>query len=44
VIRERNPKRRPGVATRKEEKAMLINSSGEKWLLLFLMYGTGLRL
>ena len=44
VIRERNPKRRPGVTTRKEEKAMLINSSGEKRLLLFLMYGTGLRL
>ena len=42
VIRARKPKRLPVVMTREEVKAVLANLSGDKWLMVSLMYGAGL--
>ena len=44
VIRARKPARLPVVLTRDEVKAVLANLSGDKWLMVSLMYGAGLRL
>jgi len=44
VIRARKPKRLPVVMTREEVKAVPGNLSGDKWLMVSLMYGSGLRL
>ena len=44
VIRARKPKRLPVVMTREEVKAVLANLTGDKWLMVSLMYGAGLRL
>ncbi|MCL0075720.1 integron integrase [Dehalococcoidia bacterium] len=44
VIRVRKPKRLPVVMTRDEVKAVLDHLTGEKWLMVSLMYGAGLRL
>ncbi len=44
VIRARKPKRLPVVMTRNEEKSVLANLSGDKWLMASLMDGAGLRL
>ena len=44
VIRARKPTRLPVVMTRDEVKAVLSNLSDDKWLMVSLMYGAGLRL
>jgi integron integrase len=44
VIRARKPKRLPVVMTREEVKAVLGHLKGDKWLMVSLMYGAGLRL
>jgi site-specific recombinase XerD len=44
VIRACKPTRLPVVMTRDEVKAVLVNLSGDKWLMASLMYGAGLRL
>ena len=44
VVRARKSTRLPVVMTRDEVKAMLVNLSGDKWLMASLMYGAGLRL
>jgi len=44
VIRARKPKRLPVVMTRGEVKAVLAHLQGDKWLMVSLMYGAGLRL
>jgi len=44
VVRARKPKRLPVVMTREEVKSVLGQLSGNKWLMVSLMYGTGLRL
>ena len=44
VIRARKPVRLPVVMTREEDKAVLANLAGEKWLMALLMYGAGLLL
>jgi site-specific recombinase XerD len=44
VIRARKPKRLPVVLTRDEVRAVLSNLTGDKWLMVSLMYGAGLRL
>ena len=44
VIRARKPTRLPVVMTRMEVKAVLVNLTGDKWLMASLMYGAGLRL
>jgi integron integrase len=44
VIRARKPTRLPVVMTREEVKAVLSHLQGDKWLMLSLMYGAGLRL
>ncbi len=38
------PKRLPTVFTRKEVKSVLEQLSGDKWILAYLLYGSGLRL
>jgi hypothetical protein len=43
VIRARTPKRLPVVMTRDEVKADLSKLTGDKWLMVSLMYGAGLR-
>ena len=44
VIRARKPRHIPVVMTREEVKAVLVQLTGEKWLIASLMYGAGLRL
>ena len=44
VIRARKPVRLPVVMTRDEVKAVLSNLTGDKWIIAYLIYGTGLRL
>jgi integron integrase len=44
VVRARKPTRLPVVMTREEVKALLANCTGDKWLMISLMYGAGLRL
>ena len=44
VIRARKPERLPVVMTREEVKAVLANLTGDKWLMVSIMYGAGLRL
>jgi len=44
VIRARKPERLPVVMTCEEVKAVLANLAGEKWLIVAIMYGAGLRL
>ncbi|HEU19117.1 MAG TPA: integron integrase [Deltaproteobacteria bacterium] len=44
VIRARKPKRLPVIMARDEVKAVLMNLAGDKWLMVSLMYGTGMRL
>ena len=44
VVRARKPKRLPVVMTREEVKAVLAILSGDKGLMVSLMYGAGLRL
>jgi integron integrase len=44
VIRARKPRRLPVVMTREEVRGVLAALSGDKWLMVSLMYGTGLRL
>ncbi len=44
VIRARKPRHIPVVMTREEVKAVLMNLTGDKWLMASLMYGAGLRL
>ena len=44
VVRARKPIRLPVVMTREEVKAVLVNLSGDKWLMASLLYGAGLRL
>ncbi|MCS6804707.1 MAG: integron integrase [Acidobacteriota bacterium] len=44
VIRARKPTRLPIVLTREEVKAVLSHLQGDKWLMVSLMYGGGLRL
>jgi len=44
VIRARNPVRLPVVMTKDEVKAVLSNLTGDKWIIVYLMYGAGLRL
>jgi integron integrase len=44
VIRARSPARLPVVMTRDEVKAVLAHLSCDRWLMVSLMYGTGLRL
>lgn len=44
VIRARKPKRLPVVMTKSEVKTVLDNLVGDKWLMAYLMYGSGLRL
>jgi integron integrase len=44
VIRARKPTRLPVVMTREEVKAVLANTTGDRWLMASLMYGAGLRL
>ncbi len=44
VVRARKPKRLPVVMTRAEVKAVLAQLSGDKWLMVSLLYGAGLRL
>jgi integron integrase len=44
VIRARKPVRLPVVMTKAEVKAVLSNLTGDKWLIAYLMYGSGLRL
>ena len=44
VIRARKPERLPVVMTREEVKTVLANLTGEKRLMVSLMYGAGLRL
>ena len=44
VIRAKRPKRLPVVLTVEEVKAILAQLSGDKWLMVALMYGTGMRL
>jgi integron integrase len=44
VVRARKPKRLPVVMTRDEVKAVLANLTGDKWLMVSMMYGAGLRL
>ncbi len=44
VIRAKKPVRLPVVMTRDEVKAVLENLTGDKWLIVCLMYGAGLRL
>ncbi len=44
VIRARKPTRLPVVMTRQEVKAVLAKLSGDKWLMVSLMYGAGMRL
>ncbi|MBW6512557.1 MAG: integron integrase [Desulfuromonadaceae bacterium] len=44
VIRARKPKRLPVVLTVNEVKVVLEQISGDKWLMVALMYGAGLRL
>ncbi len=44
VIRARSPAHLPVVMTRDEVKAVLSHLSGDRWLMVSLMYGTGLRL
>ena len=42
VIRARRPERLPVVMTREEVKAVLVNLTGDKWLMASIMYGAGL--
>lgn len=44
VVRARKPKRLPVVMTVEEVKTVLAQLTGPKWLMVALMYGTGLRL
>jgi len=44
LIRSRKPMRRPVLLTHEEVKAVLANLSGDKWLMVSLMVGAGLRL
>jgi len=44
VIRARKPKRLPVVLTREEVKTVIGQLKGDKWLMVSLMYGAGLRL
>lgn len=44
VIHARKPHHVPVVLTRAEVKSVIANLSGDKWLLISLLYGTGLRL
>lgn len=44
VIRAKKPKRLPVVMSRQEVRSVLSELSGDKWLAVALMYGTGLRL
>jgi integron integrase len=44
VIRARKPVRLPVVMTRAEVKAVLENLKDDKWIIAYLMYGSGLRL
>jgi integron integrase len=44
VVRARRPKRLPVVLTVDEAKAVLAQLTGDKWLMVTLMYGSGLRL
>ena len=44
VIRARKPKHLPVVLSREEVKAVLSNLFGDKWLMVSLIYGTGIRL
>jgi len=44
VIRARKPKRLPVVLTRDEVKTLLSHLQGDRWLMVSLLYGAGLRL
>jgi integron integrase len=44
VIRARKPQHVPVVMTREEVKSILSHLQGDKWLMVSLMYGAGLRL
>ena len=44
VVHARRPERLPVVLTREDVRAVLANTSGAKWLMASLMYGSGLRL
>jgi integron integrase len=44
VVRARKPKRLPVVMSRAEVKALLANIHGDRWLMVSLLYGAGLRL
>lgn len=44
VIRARKPKHLPVVLSREEVKAVLSHLHGDKWLMVSLIYGTGIRL
>lgn len=44
IVRAKRPKRLPVVLTRKEVKEILENISGASWLVVSLLYGSGLRL
>jgi integron integrase len=44
VVRAKRPHRLPGVLTRQEVKSILNVLDGSDWLIVMLLYGTGLRL
>ena len=44
VERAKKPSRLPVVFTRDEAKAILVRLEGTKWLMVSLLYGSGLRL
>lgn len=44
LIRAKRPKRLPVVLTKQEVKAVLGHLKGDKWLMVMLLYGAGLRL
>ena len=44
IIRARKPKHLPVVLSREEVKAVLSHLHGDKWLMVSLIYGTGIRL